>query len=219
MLFGLGPQLFHHPRLGLAILDGCDELGQGAPMGFAVALDGAQGGGCMGVQVLIAAHDHLANHALQAHALAVLRAVDARHAIGLQFADLFGDDDATASSKHLYVCPAALAQQIDHVFEVFDMAALVRADGNALHIFLQSGSHHLVDRAVVAQMDDLGAHALEDAAHDIDGRVVAVKQAGSGDKAHLVFGAVIGQGLEFSGQVGHGVSPHSVRAEKCPVRN
>ena len=188
-------------------------------MGLAVALDGAQCLRCVRIQVLIAAHDHLANHAGQAHALPVLRAVNAGYAIGLQFVDFRGDDHAAAAAKHLNVRAAALAQQIDHVLEVLHMAALVRADGNALHIFLQSGSHHLVVRAVVAQMDDLGAHALEDAAHDIDGRVVAVKQTGSGDKAHLAFGAVIGQGLEFSGQVGHGVSPHSVRAGKCPVRN
>jgi hypothetical protein len=36
---------------------------------------------------------------------------------------------------------------------------------------------------------------------------VAVKQAGGGDKAHLVRGAVFGQGLEFGGQIGPGGSP------------
>jgi hypothetical protein len=53
-------------------------------------------------------------------------------------------------------------------------------------------------------VDDFGAHALQDAAHDVDGGVVAVKQAGGGDKTHLVGGAVFGQGFEFSGQIGHG---------------
>jgi predicted HAD superfamily phosphohydrolase len=56
----------------------------------------------------------------------------------------------------------------------------------------------------VAQMDDLGAHALQDASHDVDGCVVAIKQAGGGDKANLVLGTVAGQSLEFSVQVGHG---------------
>jgi hypothetical protein len=55
----------------------------------------------------------------------------------------------------------------------------------------------------VAQVDHLGAHALQDAPHDVDGGVVAVEQAGGGDEAHLVRGAVVGQGLEFGGQVGH----------------
>jgi len=64
------------------------------------------------------------------------------------------------------------------------------------------GGHDLVHTAVVAQVDDLGAHALQDAAHDVDGGVVAVKQAGRGDKAHLVGGAVVGQGFEFGRQIG-----------------
>jgi len=85
------------------------------------------------------------------------------------------------------------------------MAALVRADGDALHVLLQRSGDHLVDRAVVAQVNDLGAHALQDAAHDVDGCVVAIKQAGGSDKANLVLGTVVGQGLEFGGQVGHGL--------------
>jgi hypothetical protein len=35
------------------------------------------------------------------------------------------------------------------------------------------------------------------------GRVVAIEQAGGGDKAHLVSGTVVGEGLEFGGQIGH----------------
>jgi hypothetical protein len=55
----------------------------------------------------------------------------------------------------------------------------------------------------MAQVDDFGTHALQDAAHDVDGRIVAVKKAGSGDKTHLVGGTVFGQGFEFGGQIGH----------------
>jgi hypothetical protein len=94
---------------------------------------------------------------------------------------------------------ATLAQQIDHVLEILDMAALVRADGDALHVFLQRGGDDFVDRAVVAKVNHLCAHALQDAAHDVDGGVVAVKQTGCRDKAHLVFGFVLGERLEFSG--------------------
>jgi hypothetical protein len=57
----------------------------------------------------------------------------------------------------------------------------------------------------MAQVDDLGAHALQNAAHDVDGRVMPIKQAGGCDKAHFVLGTVVGQGLVFSGQIGHGV--------------
>jgi len=37
----------------------------------------------------------------------------------------------------------------------------------------------------VAKVDDFRAAGLEDAAHDVDGSVVAVKQAGGGDKTTL----------------------------------
>ena len=72
--------------------------------------------------------------------------------------------------------PPRALQQVDHVLEVLDVAALVRADGDALHVFLQRRRDDLVDRAVVAEVDHLGAHALQDAPHDVDRRVVAVEQ-------------------------------------------
>ena len=57
------------------------------------------------------------------------------------------------------------------------------------------------------------SHVLQDISLEVKqgeivcliGRVVPIKQAGGCDKAHFVLGAVVGQGLEFSGQVGHGV--------------
>ena len=79
------------------------------------------------------------------------------------------------------------------------MAALVAADRDALHILLQRRRHHLIDRAVVAEVDDLRAHALQDAPHDVDGGVVAIEQRSGGDEAHLVRRAIFGQGPEFGG--------------------
>jgi hypothetical protein len=75
---------------------------------------------------------------------------------------------------------------------------------NALRVFLQRRGHHLIDTAVMPEVDHLGAHALQDAAHDVDGCVVPVKQAGGCHKAHFVRGAVLAQRLEISRQVGHG---------------
>src|SRR6185369_1720933 len=97
-----------------------------------------------------------------------------------------------------------------HVLEVLHMAALVGAHRNALRVFLKRGGHDLVHRAVVAEMDDLGAHAHEDAPHDVDRGVVPVEQRGRGDEAQLVGRAVRGKRLEVSGQVGHGVSGNLV---------
>jgi hypothetical protein len=202
----LGKRRFGLTRSGLVFQAG-DELRQRAPAQLGMTLNRLHGFGCVLRQVFVAAHHHLANHAGQAHALAVFGAVDAGHAVVHQFLDLAGHNHAATATKHLDVRAAPAFQQIDHVLEVLDVPALVRAHGNALCVFLQRRGDHLVDTAVMPQMDHLGAHALQDAAHDVDGGVVTVEQAGGSDKAYFVDGTVIGQGLEVGGQVGHGLSP------------
>ena len=84
----------------------------------------------------------------------------------------------------------ARAQQVNHVLKILHMPALVRTNSNALHIFLQCGSNHFVDTAVVPQVNDLGTHTLQNAAHDINGSIVPVKQAGSRDKTNFMAGAI-----------------------------
>ena len=77
---------------------------------------------------------------------------------------------------------AALAQHVDHVLEVLDVAALVGGERDGVGVLLQRGAHHVLDRAVVAQVDDLGALRLDQPAHDVDRGVVAVEQARGGDE-------------------------------------
>ena len=77
-----------------------------------------------------AAHDVL-DHRHQAHVHAVVGVVDALDAVGLQLADLLGRDRAAAAAEHADVAGAALAQHVDHVLEVLDVAALV-ADDSAM---------------------------------------------------------------------------------------
>ncbi|MNY46119.1 hypothetical protein D3C86_1812690 [compost metagenome] len=84
----------------------------------------------------------------------------------------------------------ALAQEVDHELEVLDVPALVGADGDALHVLLDGGLDDLGDRAVVAQVDHLGAGVLQDAAHDVDRRVVPVEERGGRDEPDLVLGLV-----------------------------
>ena len=131
--------------------------------------------------------------------MSVFRAVNATHAVALQFADFGRDDHAAAAAKDLDMRAAPTFEQVHHVLEILYMPALVRADSNALHVFLQSGGDHLFDAAVMTQVDDFCAHALQNAAHDVDGCVMPVKQAGGGHKAHFVRGPVIGKRLEFCG--------------------
>jgi hypothetical protein len=42
----------------------------------------------------------------------------------------------------------------------------------------------------VAEVDDLRSAGLQDAAHDVDGGIVPVEEAGGGDEADFVVGAV-----------------------------
>ncbi len=153
-------------------------------------------------QVIVAACEHVVDHALQPHLLAVFGRIDARNAAGLQLADLIRDDHPAAASEHLDVFSPALAQQVDHVPEVFDVTALVGGNRDALDVFLQGGGDDFADGAVVAEMDDFGAACLQDAAHDVDGGVVAVEKRRRCHEADLVLRFV--RGVPGGTQIGHG---------------
>ena len=64
------------------------------------------------------------------------------------------------------------------------MAALVGADRNAVGVFLDGGTHHIGDRAVVAEMHDLDTFALDQAAHHVNGGVVSVEQRSGCHETH-----------------------------------
>ena len=71
-------------------------------------------------------------------------------------------------------------------FQVFHVTALVGTDGNAVGVFLERGIDHFCHRTIVAEMDDLNTLGLQDTAHDVDGCIMAVKQAGRSDKPQVV---------------------------------
>ncbi len=83
-----------------------------------------------------------------------------------------------------------LLQQVEHVFEILHVPALVGGDGNGLHIFLDGAIDYLLHRAVVAQVNHLGPAGLQYAAHDVDRRIVPVEEGCSGDNPDVVPGFV-----------------------------
>jgi hypothetical protein len=91
--------------------------------------------------------------------------------------------------------------------KIFDVAALVAGDGDALHVFGQGRGDDVVDRAVVAEVDDFDAVRLQDAAHDVNRGIVAVEQRRGGDEADLVGELRLLRQLELGGggDVVHGV--------------
>ena len=166
--------------------------------------------GASGDKIDVALSDHRADHSLQSEPLPVLGRKDARDAVVVQLLDLGADDDAAAAAVDANVLAAALAQQIDHVLEELDVPALVRADRDALHVFLQRRGDDLLDRAVVTQMDHFGAHALQNAPHDVDRRVVTVEQRRRRNEPHLVRRSIVRELLDL-GEIGHRASPRQPR--------
>src|SRR4051812_8252852 len=81
---------------------------------------------------------------------------------------------------------AAFGKQVVHVFKIFHVAALVTGERYALHVLLYGAVHHLVNTAVMAQVNYLGTAALQYAAHNVYGRVVPIEKAGSRNKTYLI---------------------------------
>jgi hypothetical protein len=97
---------------------------------------------------------------------------------------------------------ATLFQQVDHVFEILDVTALIAGNRNALRIFLQGSGDDFFDRAVMAQMNYFGTIRHQDAAHDVDRGIMAVEQRSSRDETDFVSRFIFGQILGY-GQVSH----------------
>ena len=140
---------------------------------------------------------------MQAHLHTVFRSVDTRHTVFMQFFDFGRYDHATTTTKHLDIPAAVGLEQIHHVLEEFDVTALVGGNGDALHIFLQSGIDNLLHRAVMAKVNHLGAGRLHDPPHDIDRGIMAVKQRRRSNEAQLVL-RLVGQEFLRNGKIGHG---------------
>ena len=158
---------------------------------------------------MIARRDHFVDHALQPELRAVLRRENSRDAIRMKLRDFGGYDHAAATAKNLDVSRAGLFQHVDHVFEIFDMATLVRRHRDAVRVFLQSGVDDFFHAAVVSEVNHLAAAGLDDAAHDVDRCVVPVKEASGRYEANLVLRFV---DEVFGVQIRHEFSPAPQRA-------
>ena len=133
-------------------------------------------------EVEVEVGDDAVDHPGEAEPLAVLGGEDG-DAAGAQPVDLVVHDHAATAADDVHVVRAALAQRLDEVLEVLDVAALVRRHRDALDVLLDRGVHDLLHRAVVPEVHDLAPLAHEDPPHDVDRRVVPVEQAGRGDQA------------------------------------
>ncbi len=93
----------------------------------------------------------------------------------MKFLNLIRQNGATATAKYPDMTTTILFQEILHVFKKFHMTTLVTGNGNALYIFLYGRFYNLLHRPVMAKVDDLGAFALHNAAHNINCSIMTVK--------------------------------------------
>ncbi len=78
------------------------------------------------------------------------------------------------------------ASSLHEVRKELEVPALVGAHRDRRDVLLDRRQRDLVDRPVVAEMDHLGALRLQDPAHDVDRRVVAVEQRRRGQHPHRI---------------------------------
>ena len=89
-----------------------------------------------------------------------------------------GSDNVTATILH---------QQVFHILEELQVAALVGGDGDALYVFLDGAFHDLRHRPVMSQVDDLGTLGLQQPPHDVDRGIVSVEQRRGSDEANFMY--------------------------------
>ena len=70
------------------------------------------------------------------------------------------------------------------------MSPLIAGDRYGLGILLYRGVHNFCGRAVVPEVDHLGARGGQNAPKDVDGGVVSIEESGGGYEPHRVSGAI-----------------------------
>ena len=104
-----------------------------------------------------------------------MRVVNTFDAVFHQFADFLRRYRAAAAAEYLDMRCTEFGQAVDHVTEEFLMAALIGTNSNAVCIFLDRRSHDVVDATVMPKMNNFRPLRLDQATHNVDGRVMAVE--------------------------------------------
>ena len=116
-----------------------------------------------------------------------------------QHGDFIGRNGAAAANDNADMLGTLLTQHVDHVLEVFVVAALVSRAGDAIRVFLNGRTNDFRYRAVVPKVDHFRTVLLQQAANDVDCRVVAVEQGSCADEPQgrgldTVSGSILGGG-------------------------
>jgi hypothetical protein len=96
-----------------------------------------------------------------------------------------------------------LIQEFSNVGKILDVTALVGGEGNGVCVLLNGTINHGLRRLIVAKVNHFCSRGLNQATHDVDGGIVAVKQRGCGDDTDWT-----SRGLEHRFFVRHDASTH-----------
>ena len=97
---GCVADLRQQPGLDRAVFERGDETGQ---RGDVVAIQCFQRSRCIRARIVLAALEHVGDHALQSHALTVFRGIDPGNAVVFELADFSRDDDPATASENANV--------------------------------------------------------------------------------------------------------------------
>ena len=134
----------------------------------------------------IALLHQIIDHALKTHGPPIIGCVYPRNTISHQFLNFFRKDDPASPTKYFDVSSTTLLKQIIHIFKILHMTALIRRHGDSVNVFLNGRIYHLIYTTIMTKVDHFNSGTLDDAPHDIDGGVVAIKKRGSGNDTYFM---------------------------------
>src|SRR5699024_544331 len=87
-----------------------------------------------------------------------------------------------ATTKDFDITSTQFLQKVNHIFKIFNMAALIGRNSDPLGIFLNGGVNNFLNGAVVAEMNHFRYAGLKNAPHNVDRCVMTIKQTRCTDK-------------------------------------
>ena len=126
---------------------------------------------------------HVLDHSHEAHEASVLNRIDVVDPGGMERGDFLVGDGSASAAEDGNLGASEFGESLHQESEEFHVPSLVGGKGDAVGVLFHRGFRDFLHRSVVAQVDDFGTLLLEDAPHDVDGRVVAVEERGGGDEA------------------------------------
>src|SRR5699024_2331053 len=100
----------------------------------------------------------------------------------VQFLYFPRDNNPAATTKDFDMTSTQFLQKVNHIFKIFNMAALIGRNSDPLGIFLNGGVNNFFNGALVPEMNHFRSAGLKNAPHNVDRCVMTIKQTRCTDK-------------------------------------